>query len=545
MTEAGQRGAGDLEECGLRRDHWIVGRIISVLRGGFLLSGSVIALSLLGASAVAIGIALGLAYFRDVGYPDSATLLRLGEFVHSGRLYPAFDRPPYLITLYGPLTYVLLAVPYGLASAAGISPLIPMRLAIVGALAVCVSFTFLLSRRLYGSLSMAWLSALFTLSLLPLAYWALQIRCDFLGLGFALFSVYLFLLTNGRRLALGAAICAGMALLIKQTFVAAPIAIVGWLIYRRRFKEAALWSACFVLTVGGGYAIVASREPLMLKHMAAIRRPVFEYREAFQIIGQALTQPVTLFFVIGGLLALWKCTPEKLLLVGYCGAGWLVAILTIPQIGGNINYFWEPLFASAVLAGSGLYELQRKARSTPILVILLLLIMVARWFVPFLHADLHYLRQTYASVKGYQERKREWEAFVTVISGRRLLSTFPDVTIHSGTPEIPDPYLNAVLERRGQWTSAPVVADIADGAFDLIIIGENDGIGWRGLMNWDGRMWGAVRQSYSFACVFEEMEVWLPRRTSSDLLPRLSAAGCIAPNKPSFLVNLSAKDQMR
>src|ERR1019366_1895699 len=87
-----------------------------------------------------------------------------------------------------------------------------------------------------------------------------QIRSDFLALGFSLLSVYLFLLTNGRPQAIGAAICAGIAPLVKQTFLAVPIAIISWLIYRRRYKEAVFWATDFALTVVGGYAIVWWRE---------------------------------------------------------------------------------------------------------------------------------------------------------------------------------------------------------------------------------------------------------------------------------------------
>src|SRR5262245_59421222 len=98
------------------------------------LTGSVVVLLLAGALSTAVGTAVGLASFRDVGYPDSATLLRVGDFIHSGKIYPDIDRPPYLVTLYGPLSYVLLGVPYALAEAAGIPPRVMVRLGVVGAL---------------------------------------------------------------------------------------------------------------------------------------------------------------------------------------------------------------------------------------------------------------------------------------------------------------------------------------------------------------------------------------------------------------------------
>ena len=210
------------------------------------------ALLLVGALCVAVGTVLGLIYFRDVGYPDSATLLKVEEFVRSGHIYADFNHPPYQVTMYGPLTYVLLAVPYRLAQVTGLTPQFLVRLAIAGAVCLCAFLAFLINRRLHNSRAVAWLSVLFFLSIFPLASWTTQMRGDFLALSFSLFGVYWFLVANGRQpQATGAAVCAGMALLVKQTFVAAPVAVFGWLIFRRRYKDAALWAMGVALTVAG------------------------------------------------------------------------------------------------------------------------------------------------------------------------------------------------------------------------------------------------------------------------------------------------------
>jgi hypothetical protein len=210
-----------------------------------------------------------------------------------------------------------------------------------------------------------------------------------------------------------------------------------------------------------------------------------------------------------------------------------VASLTIPQVGGAINYFFEPFVASAVLAGPGLCELQRKANRTPILVAAMLFVLLLRAFVPTLWGELAYLRKSHANVADYQVRKTQWESFVSTVSGRRLLSTYPDVTVLSMTPEIPDPFLNSTLELRGQWNSGPVVAEINAGVYDLIVISKGEAeapknSGYRGVQNWDDGMWRALKKSYAPACVFQDMEIWLPNRGSGEILPRLSGIGCLA-----------------
>jgi hypothetical protein len=528
-----QSGSQSLPCVTTRHEAWTAGRIVKAMPRKALLGGLVVAFLLAGALCIAVGTAVGLASFRDVSYPDSATLLRIGDFIRSGHIYPDVDRPPYLVTLYGPLTYVLLAIPYRLAQAAGITPQVLVRFVIVGALCLCVLLTFLISRRLYSSRPMAWLCALFAVSALPMAFWTTQIRGDFLAFALSLLSLYWFLLTNARPKAIGAAFCAGIALLVKQTFIAVPIAIVSWLIYRRRYKDAFLWSTTLALTVLVGYAIAWWREPLMLKHIAALRHPILGYGQALRILANAVSQPVVPLAVIGGFLAMWKRTPERLLCIIYCIVAWLVASLTITQVGGAINYFFEPLVASAVLAGPGLSELQRKANRTPILVTAMLFLLLLRAFVPMLWGELAYLKRSYANAVDYQVRKTKWESFVSTVSGRRLLSTYPDVTVLSTTPEIPDPFLNSTLELRGQWNSGPVVAEINAGVYDLIVIAKGEaeahkGDGYRGIRNWDDGMWRALKRTYAPSCVSQNMEIWLPNRGSGKILPGLSGIGCIA-----------------
>lgn len=537
------RGSQLLEVKETRQVGDSVRSLIQGLRRQPLLGGSVVAFLLLCALSTAVGTAIGLANFRDVGYPDSSDLLRIGEFIHTGHIYPDGDRPPYLVSLYGPLTYVLLSFPYRLAQSIGVTPQLPVRLAVVGAVCLCISLVYLISRRLYSSRSIALLCALFALSTLPMAQWTTQIRSDFLGLAVSLVSIYWFLARNGRPQTIGAALCAGLAPLFKQTFLAAPIGVVAWLIYRRRYKEAALWAVTVALTVACGYAIEGWREPLMFKTVAALRHPVLEYSRGFAIFLDAVCQPVAPFAAMGALLAIRKRASDSLLLLCYCSAAWLVAILIDPQAGGTINYFWEPLVASAVLAGPGLCEFQSKVSRTPTMVKGMVFVLLLWAFIPMLREQLAYLTLCRTNISQYHARKARWEAFVSTVSGRRLLSTSSDVALLSSNPEMPDPFLNGTLELRGGWNSAPIAAQIEAGVYDLIVIkageAENHQDDYRGIRKWSMGMWGALQKTYGPACVFKDdnyiqkygaegaEEVWLPRGGAHDLLHGLLAIGCL------------------
>jgi hypothetical protein len=537
-----KRGSQLLEVGETRYVASTIRTVIQTLRRQPVLAEAVIAFLLLCALSMAVGTATGLVNFRDVGYPDSSDLLRIGDVVHTGHIYSDGDRPPYLVSLYGPLTYVLLSVPYRLALAAGVTPVLLVRLAVVSAVCLSVLLVYLISRRLYGSRSIALLCALFAVSTLPMAQWTTQIRSDFLGLAVSLVAIYWFLVRNGRTQTVGAAICAGLAPGFKQTFLAAPIGVIAWLIYRRRYKEAALWAVTVALTVGCVYGIEGWREPLMFKTAAALRHPVLEYSRGFAILLDAIGQPVVPFAVMGALLAIKKRAPDTLLLLCYCIAAWLMAILIDPQAGGTVNYFWESLVVSAVLAGPGLLALQGTVNRTSTLVKAMVFVLLLWAFVPMLREELAYLNLSRTNITEYHARKARWQAFESIISGRRLLSTSSDIALLSSTPEMVDPFLNATLELRGGFNSTPIAAQIDAGVYDLIVIKDGESVNhqndYRGIRMWSEGMWGALQKTYGPACVFRDdnyvqkfgsegaEEVWLPRQGAHEILPKLLAIGC-------------------
>lgn len=507
---------------------WVVRRFAGILRRWPLLTAAAVVLLLAGALAVAWGTVIGLTSFMDAAYPDSATLVTVGEFVRSGTIYPDLDRPPYLVSLYGPLTYVLLAIPYAVAQVVGIPPATAVRIVMLGALCVCLLLVSLLSRRLYGSRPVSWLCVLFALSASPLAN--APIRGDLLAAAFSLLSVHLILRGNGRFQVTGTALCAATAVLVKQTFIAAPVAITCWLVYRRRYRDAAAMVAVCAMVVAGGYAFFLLRDPASLQHLAAIRHPIFDLPGALALIRRALWEPVVPFAALGGLLILWRRDATRLPLLIYCIVAWLAAFAAIPQIGGGMNYFYEPLLASAVLAGSGLHELQRQLKRAPWLLAVAMYGLLIKSFVPILREDISELRQYRRSAMTHETRKARWESFAAVVSGRRLLSTWPEVTVRSSVPEIPDPFLNSTLELSGTWDSGPVAAEIESGVFELVVIstGEAKGprVGYRGIHGWSDAMWDALHRSYRPFCEYDGMEVWLPAGGSAEVGTKLLAIGC-------------------
>lgn len=470
-----------------------------------------------------------------MAYPDSATLLRVREFLETGLLYPNINLPPYQVTIYGPLSYVLMAVFYGAAKGLGLSPVIVARLYDLGCLSVCLLLIFRISRKLYGSGAIAWVSIIFALSAFPLAVWTTQMRPDLPGLAFSLLGVYAFVLARRGPVLVGSAACAGLSLLCKQTFFAAPIAITGSLLIGRQYVYTALWIFLYASTVGAGYAIAWLHEPLITQHIAALRHPVFEFDQAVRIIFEAASQPVVPFAVLGTIFTVWNSgNRDRTFFAVYCGFSWAIAIATIPQAGSNFNYFWEPLLVSAVLAGPGLFVIPLKAISRPMTVVATLCVLLTWSFLPALRHGVGSLRQAYLELREYPAQQMRWNALLSVISGRQMLSTWPSITFHSKLPEVPDPFLNEVLELKGAWSYAPVIRQIDDRTYELIVIGRGQSErsdDFRGIRIWPDAVWVALKRTYQLSCLYQDYEIWLPREaskdsSSKDLQDKLEAIGC-------------------
>ena len=107
-------------------------------------------------------------------------------------------------------------------------------------------------------------------------------------------------------------------------------------------------------------------------------------------------------------------------------------------------------------------------------------------------------RDGYLRVRTHAAAQAQWNLFLSQISGRRLLSIFPDITIHSSIPEIPDPLLNNVLAQKGKWDFAPVLREIRASKYDFVIVSADPDLAagrnfYRGLGLWPDALWQAVK----------------------------------------------------
>lgn len=484
---------------------------------------------LTGVAGVVVSTGIDLVWFRDVGYPDSASLLRISDYSRDGAIYPDPDRPPYLVSLYGPLFYILLSLPSRLANQNIDAARILVRITIAGFWVAGLLLVFLIVYRISGSMKKGTVAVLLACAPHVIAHWTTQVRGDLLGITFSLLSIY-FVLGAARcpNLAAGG-VCSVLALLCKQTFVAAPVAVLVFLLWRRRFGHALIWCAVVCLGTTLGYGIVMWREPYASRELTALMPPIYDFQSGIRLGTQGLWNGATLLALLGALAAWRKRWGTELLLLLYWLLTWIVALTSIFQVGGSSNYFLEPLMASAVLAALTLHNVEKAAVNASRVILILGAVGLLCFFFPLLRADLNLLEESRLRIVNYAAFRSDWESFIDSVAGRPLLSSYPDVTIYSKTPQVPDTLLNSVLAQRGVWSWNPVLGGLNRHDYELLAMypyflrGSGQ---YRGIQYWNSVIFEAIQRNYELAGLCAGMEIWTPRNAGPQSWKYLPAEGC-------------------
>ena len=483
------------------------------------------AVSLPASLYVCAALVLGIVQFNDVGYPDSAILLRVAHTATTGEVYPDYQRPPFLISPYGPLTYVLQALPYRLASGLGWDPLTAIRFSVAAAFLCCVATVALLTWRVTASRVATTQAGLLATALSPLATWTTQLRGDLWAVLFSLGAMGLMLRQPTLRSVAAAALLAGMAMVVKQTFATAAIAGMIWLLVRRHYSLARLWVGMVIAAVAGGYGLTFWREPGMLDHVMALSDPIIDVEGAWRLFFRVAAQPVFPLSVCGALVALAMRRAELMLFTLFWVLAWALALVTSLQVGANVNYFWEPLLASTAMAAIGLSFVERRASPSGKILLAAMLL----WYAsdPVAVAVRNF-RQTYTAIATVEHRRSQWHAFVSTLRGQRLLSNVPAISVLSRVPEVPDPYLNTVLEMTGKWSYERIIDQVERREYDYVIARTLDGR-YRGIPLWSNSLQASIRSAYTPLCEFDGMHVWVPRTYVLDeRITPVRPPGCFA-----------------
>jgi len=396
----------------------------------------------------------------EVGAGDSYVLYDVIHFQRTGVIYRDLSLPPYLPSSYSPLTYILHSLPGRIISAQ--NAFLGPRAVSAVAFIFCIIMTAWIARALIPGRSSFLVAALLGASISSMYSWALQIRGDFPGILFGLAAIRL-LLAGGPWAALAAGVCGGLATQFKFSFVAALGAGCLWLLFGRRWKELTRFILAGLLASVGLYLIYSLSEPNMFRHLSALRGIGFlDIRGDIQNVGSVLNEPLLLLSAFGLFVIPRKLASRWLLVVLFGAISFAEGALADLHPGGNINYFYEGLFAFVPAAALGTINLLGSSRRSIIVGFLVtaLFLMFAKERVVKIARAASVGQIGFAAVTA---QNQEFERIRAALRGRHIFSTVPRLALLDPEPALVDAFSLWKIDAR------PIYERVRRAEFDVVI----------------------------------------------------------------------------
>jgi hypothetical protein len=440
-----------------------------------------VCLPLAAAFATVAAAASGVVRATTLDYAEPVVYGQAMRLLHGQPLYQPIDTPPLTVAAYTPLYYWLAA---GLQAIVG-GGFGPGRLlSLICGTATAVMVGGLAGRKVGGVWVGAFAAALFLALGFPRdrddAPWLGLYRVDMLGVALSIAAICILVWRRSAPALLAAGVLAGLAILTKQTFVAAAIAGGVWLTVDRPKPTSPLQPVWFVGAVIFTVAIPcllleASTGAFFQNALEANVNPFYLVVGAGLVSVLVRTQWLPLLLV-GVYLALgrpWLSSQSRLLVLYWAASS--LFLFGIAKIGANYNYWIEFVAASAILAAHGascLVSIARPRVAALSAAGLILLVGVqlggptglqgaaraARSDVSFLFA-----RRTNAEFGLLVDRVRNEPGIV--------LAEPMDVLVLGGRQVAFEPFIYSVRLDMGRWRADELVAHICDGDVRLVVLG--------------------------------------------------------------------------
>jgi hypothetical protein len=371
----------------------------------------------------------------------------------------------------------------------------------------------------------AWLwGLLLATSINSMQDWVVQLRGDFPGIFFSLLALRL-LLARYRYATLFAGLSAGFATQFKVTFVTALAAGSLWLLFRKRWRELAVFATAGTLMFAGPYLLFWAQEPRMLSQILALSPGIKDVLGCVKLIYRAVKEPVVPLALAAFPMVVSVACPRWALLFVFALLSFLLSGLANVQAGGNINYFFELLFAFVPAAVLGVVLITQWARQRIGLAVFLSALVVI-YLLPSKAQELyHTIPSQSDAVKSRNDTLRKVQ---NVLQGRHIFATVPRLALMDPVPVLMEPFLLTYLQRLGKFDSQPIIERIQSNEFDLVIT-ETPSLSWRGLPVISPDIHRAIEASYRPQCVLGNYLMQIPRSRSGDrgLLEELDRNRCV------------------
>jgi len=462
----------------------------------------------LASAAWALGQPVGLDYAEAVVYGQAMRI------VSGDPLYQPIDGPPYTVAAYTPL-YYWLAGALRLVAGAGFWP--GRLLSLVAGIATAAMVGVTAGRRHGG----AWPAACAALLFLALGFpgpfpWLGLYRVDLVGVALSVAAIAVLARSSAPRAVVAASVLAGLAMLCKQTLIAAALAGTVWQWREWRTASAFGGSAlltfvvpCLVLQVAsngafGQNTVVANVNPFNAS-IAAGLLPVFLQTQWLPLLLAAVylaTRP-------------WHHDRDAALVVLYWGVTSVSLVVGIAKIGANVNYWIEFAAATAILAARGAVLLASTTWRTVAGAAALIVALGVALAGP--GGTLRTFRSDVRAMVQETSRNAEFDALVERVRREPggVLAEPMDVVVLAGRPMLLEPFIYNLLLDAGRWRPDALVARICRGEIGLLVLGYPVEVGARmtdGLYAlWPAPVMTALQSRMLFESVAAARYVYTPR----------------------------------
>ena len=423
-----------------------------------------------------------------------------------GALYPPPTALPLTVTAYPPLYYLVVGWLQGLS---GDTSFLPGRLVSVGAAlasaAVLAWTVHALAGRWWGGFLTA---GLFLTQNLTVLLWAPAHRVDLLALALSLSGMAL--ATRSRSTL--AAVPLALAVLTKQTYVAAPLCVGLWLWPCRRclvrFTGVLLILLAGAFGVGqlltGGWmvwhTVVANANPLDFVYFASLFGAFLQFNALPMLAASAL-----FWLPARGPERVWRT---------YFVVSAAQAVATIGKLGASSNYWLELTAATAVLIGildrrlAGPSEARAPVTSIGLAGVTLasLLMGVPAYQATVSEAVELHLRGAIGGIGAQLE-----VAPTVAAEAGAVLTDDPGLAILAGKRVEFESVIFTILAAQGEWDETPILDAIGSRRFGLVVLQESLDEPPRPLIaaRWTERVRDALRANYALAA--QQAGYWLYR----------------------------------
>ena len=456
---------------------------------------------------------------------DSYILYDVLQFQKTGIIYRDLQQPPYVPVQYSPLVYALYSVPGRFVIRE--NPFLGPRLIVIAAFLLCIGIASSTTHALLPvRFVWAW-GILLPFSISSMWNWVLQIRGDFPGIFFSLLTIRL-LMSRSRWSIFLAGLCAGLATQFKFTFVAAAVAGTLWLLAQRRWKELGKFVAMAAVFSIGLYLLYFIREPRMLPQILALSPGVKNLSGDILFGLQAANEPVFLLALAGMSLFIFAASSRWALLFMYTALSFAIAALMDLQAGGNINYFFEGLFAVIPFAVLGVLRLMSLGRRKAALGLFVLGLFGIHYLVPRAQWSYYHIKDVGESAEVNRDNQT-FRNLERVLRDRHIFSTVPRLALLDPRPAMMEPYLVSYLHRLGKFDPGFIIETVQNGEYDVVVTTPKP-LEWRGIPFIEPALHNAIAASYSPYCTIHGWLFHLPAQpqpAGAALARDLAGIGCL------------------